>query len=196
MTSTNIYAFKPTFLYIKQHTITGKLYFGKTVKNPEKYLGSGTYWTNHINKHGKEHVVTLWYCLFYDEQECTEFALGFSKQQNIIESTDWANLMFENGINGGAVENNHFKAYNLLPKTKEWKEKRKISYKGRTLNPNIYTEERTNKIKNTAIINSSPTFPCPFCAKLLPSYGGGQKNHIRSCILNTKREIKKYNKRK
>lgn len=36
--------FEPTYLYIKQHSITGKLYFGKTVKNPEKYNGSGSPW--------------------------------------------------------------------------------------------------------------------------------------------------------
>lgn len=43
--------FRPTFLYIKQHTITGKLYFGKTSKNLDKmlsYKGSGKYWLDHI----------------------------------------------------------------------------------------------------------------------------------------------------
>ena len=54
----NIYT--PTYLYIKQHALTGKLYFGKTVQNPEVYKGSGTHWTNHIKKHGKEHIKTLW----------------------------------------------------------------------------------------------------------------------------------------
>ena len=29
--------FKPTFLYIKQHTVTGKMYFGKTGKNNPNY---------------------------------------------------------------------------------------------------------------------------------------------------------------
>jgi hypothetical protein len=102
----NIYSetkpFKPTFLYIKQHSVTGLLYFGKTTrKDPEKYMGSGVHWTRHINKHGKEHVVTLWYCLFYDKQECKEFALSFSKQQNIMKSKMWANLIEENGTNYG-----------------------------------------------------------------------------------------------
>jgi hypothetical protein len=31
--------FKPTWLYIKQHTVTGLKYFGKTTRNPEKYKG-------------------------------------------------------------------------------------------------------------------------------------------------------------
>jgi hypothetical protein len=87
--------FKPTFLYIKQHTITGLMYFGKTTKNPEKYLGSGSYWVRHIKKHGKQYVINLWYCLFYNELECREFALQFSKQHNIVESKEWANQIPE-----------------------------------------------------------------------------------------------------
>ena len=90
--------FKPTFLYIKQHIVTGKLYFGKTVGNPEKYLGSGSYWKNHIKKHGKEHVVNLWYCLFYDKDDCTKFSLNFSEQNNIVASNEWANQALENGL--------------------------------------------------------------------------------------------------
>lgn len=94
---------KPTFLYIKQHTITGKLYFGKTVSNPEKYLGSGRYWKKHINKHGKEYVVNLWYCLFYDKQTLIDLARTFSIQNNIVESLDWANEIIENGVDGGST---------------------------------------------------------------------------------------------
>ena len=109
--------FKPTFLYIKQHTGTGKLYFGKTTRSHDKmisYLGSGKHWTRHIAKHGKEYVATIWYCLYYDELECSKFALSFSKNQNIVESADWANLKDENGTTGGhhgkdqTGENNHF----------------------------------------------------------------------------------------
>lgn len=93
--------FIPTYLYIKQHSVTGKLYFGKTIRNPEKYYGSGTRWLRHINKHGKEHVVNLWYELFTDREELTNFALHFSQKMNIVESSQWLNLIPENGINGG-----------------------------------------------------------------------------------------------
>ena len=98
----NIYPskFQPTYLYIKQHSITGKLYFGKTNNNPENYNGSGTHWKRHIKKHGKENVITLWYCLFYTQEECVEFSLNFSEQQNIVESEDWLNLKLENGLDG------------------------------------------------------------------------------------------------
>ena len=97
--------FTPTFLYIKQHSVTGLLYFGKTFgihRKVDKYPGSGKYWSNHIRKHGKEHVITLWYCLFYDRDECKNFALSFSKLHNITESKAWANLKPETGEDGGA----------------------------------------------------------------------------------------------
>lgn len=96
-------SFKPTYLYIKQHSVTGKLYFGKTFRDPEKYKGSGTHWLRHIKKHGKEHVVTLWYCLFYDKEELTKFAIQFSEQQNIVKSDDWLNLIEENGLSSTPI---------------------------------------------------------------------------------------------
>ena len=93
--------FIPTYLYIKQHSITGKLYFGKTIKNPETYYGSGVHWRRHIKLHGIEHIETLWYCLFFDVESIQEFALNFSKEQNIVESTLWLNAIPETGIGGG-----------------------------------------------------------------------------------------------
>lgn len=101
MSSENIYTnFKPTFLYIKQHTITGKLYFGKTTKNnPELYTGSGTYWLRHLKKNGSN-ITTLWFCLFLDQETLTSFALSFSKNNDIVKSNDWLNLQDENGIDG------------------------------------------------------------------------------------------------
>lgn len=91
----------PTYLYIKQHSVTGLKYFGKTTKpDPIKYLGSGKYWKSHIKKHGKEHVVTLW-CQLFDTQELlTDFALLFSEHWDIVNSKVWANLILENGLDG------------------------------------------------------------------------------------------------
>lgn len=91
-------SFLPTFLYIKQHTKTGKLYFGKTVlKDPVKYKGSGTYWQNHINHHGVSDVDTLWYCLFTEEETIKDFALMCSSMWNIVGDDSWANLITESG---------------------------------------------------------------------------------------------------
>ena len=93
---------KPTYLYIKIHSKTNLLYLGKTVKDPEKYLGSGIYWLNHIKKHGKEYVKTIWKSNIYiDEVLLKEDALKISKFFNIENNSKFANLIPENGINGG-----------------------------------------------------------------------------------------------
>jgi hypothetical protein len=93
--------FQPTYLYVKQHSITGLKYFGKTIQNPIKYLGSGKYWKPHIEKHGKEYVETIWFHIFNDIDLLVEFALFFSEEYNIFESNNWANQKPENGLDGG-----------------------------------------------------------------------------------------------
>jgi hypothetical protein len=103
MTSTIIYSpITPTYLYIKQHSVTGLKYFGKTTKlNPYKYPGSGTYWTKHFKKHGKKYIKTIWVSDLYYDTSIVEIALHFSIENNIVESDDWANLKLENGLDGG-----------------------------------------------------------------------------------------------
>jgi len=94
--------FQPTYLYVKQHSVTNLKYLGKTIKkNPEKYLGSGKYWSPHRKKHGNQHVETPWYCLFTEEAELVKFALMISAQWDIVNSDEWANLIPENGLDGG-----------------------------------------------------------------------------------------------
>jgi len=100
--------FKPTFLYIKQHSVTGKLYFGKTArKNVERYTGSGIHWGRHVSSHGKDKVVTLWYCLFTDIDTLVNAALEMSVIMNITDSGDWLNFKPESGLDGGS-----FKGFN------------------------------------------------------------------------------------
>lgn len=92
----------PTYLYIKQHSITGLKYFGKTCrKDPYTYNGSGKHWARHIKKHGKEYIITLWVSDLYYDTSIVEPALHFSEENNIVKSTDWANLKPENGLDGG-----------------------------------------------------------------------------------------------
>jgi len=95
--------FKTTYLYIKQHAITGLKYFGKTTKSdPVKYKGSGTYWMRHLKDHGN-HVNTLWYQLFENEFELREYALNFSREHQINSSKEWANIILEDGLDGVVV---------------------------------------------------------------------------------------------
>ena len=112
MTSTSIYTpIKPTYLYIKQHSITGLKYFGKTSKDPYKYPGSGTYWLRHITKYGKQFVKTLWVSDLYYDTSIADIALHFSKENNIVESNNWANLILENGLDGGIPLTEEAKLY-------------------------------------------------------------------------------------
>jgi hypothetical protein len=88
-------------LYVKQHGVTKLKYFGKTTrKDPMKYCGSGSYWSRHIKKHGKQYVETINVWQFDCLEEATKFALKFSEENNIVESTEWANLTPENAKDG------------------------------------------------------------------------------------------------
>lgn len=93
--------FIPTYLYIKQHTVTGKLYFGKTTsKDPIKYLGSGKTWVRNYKKHGKEHIITLWFQLYDNIFDLVSDAFSMSNSFNIVKSSLWMNLKPENGLDG------------------------------------------------------------------------------------------------
>jgi hypothetical protein len=95
--------FKPTWLYIKQHQTTGLKYFGKTTTvDPYTYNGSGKYWKKHLQAHGYD-ISTVWCRLFTNKSELTEYSINFSKEHNIVESAEWANLKIENGLDGAPI---------------------------------------------------------------------------------------------
>lgn len=93
---------KPTYLYIKTHK-TGLKYFGKTIKDPFVYKGSGVVWLRHIKKHGNDVSTEVLNngLPFITPETLSEAALKFSKDNNIVKSTEWANLMDEDGLTGG-----------------------------------------------------------------------------------------------
>lgn len=108
--------FQPTWLYVKRHTHTGLLYFGKTVKEDvEKYKGSGKRWLNHLRKHGND-IETVWKYKYYTSESIKEVALWFSELFDIENSSNWANLMKEDGLSGGATKGNR------LPRTENQKQ--------------------------------------------------------------------------
>jgi hypothetical protein len=96
---------KPTYLYIKQHSITGLKYFGKTTtKDPYKYKGSGVDWIPHLKEYGSEHVITtIIFGPCTDSEAISEFAISFSRDNNIVTSNLWANRKIETGLDGGGV---------------------------------------------------------------------------------------------
>ena len=101
--------FKPTYLYIKTHIDTGLRYFGKTSKDPFKYMGSGRYWLSHLKKYGNN-VKTEILGYYIDKNECEKVAVEFSIKNNIVHAVNeenkkiWANQIPENGLDGGATK--------------------------------------------------------------------------------------------
>lgn len=87
------------YLYVKTHNITGLKYFGKTIQDPFKYKGSGTRWKNHLDKHGID-ISTEIIAEYTNVDECKIFASQFSKLNDIVKSSEWANLK-EEDITGG-----------------------------------------------------------------------------------------------
>jgi hypothetical protein len=93
------------YLYVKTHNKTGLKYFGKTTKNnPHEYVGSGKYWKRHLKVHGND-VSTEIVGTFISEAECEQFAIEFSNKNDIVNSNDWANLIYENGLDGAPKGN-------------------------------------------------------------------------------------------
>lgn len=91
------------FVYVKTHRTTGLKYFGKTCKrDPHKYTGSGKYWKRHLRKHGNNYDTDV-IGEFTSEVMCKEFCLKFSRENDIVNSPDWANLQEENGVDGAPV---------------------------------------------------------------------------------------------
>ena len=110
---------KTTYIYIKTHNQTGLKYFGQTKrKDTHRYRGSGLYWKHHIKKYGYD-VTTFIIRSFTNIQECEDFCIWFSKINNIVKSKKWANLVIENGLDGG---NDYWKYHKMSEE-----HKRKIS---------------------------------------------------------------------
>lgn len=93
-------SFNPTYLYVKTHNQTGLKYFGKTTKDPMSYPGSGKYWTRHLKTHGSD-VTTEIIGYYTDIHLCQEAAEKFSSDNDIVNSSLYANLKPETGIDGG-----------------------------------------------------------------------------------------------
>lgn len=93
------------YLYVKTHNKTGLKYFGKTTNpNVFSYRGSGKKWKRHIKKYGYD-VTTEILGSFECVQTCKQVAIDFSKKYNIVNSSQWANLKEENGLDGAPVGN-------------------------------------------------------------------------------------------
>ena len=91
---------RPVFLYMKKHNITGLLYFGRTIKEPFKYKGSGLAWSRHIKEYGND-ISTIWLRMFETEDDLRLFKMArrISLQLDIVNSDRFANKVIESGHN-------------------------------------------------------------------------------------------------
>ena len=97
-----------TILFTKTHKITGLKYFGKTTKTGDafdKYNGSGVHWVNHLKKNGYLVETDIIGVFETSDPLLEQTALKFSKENDIVNSKEWANLIPENGLDGGATRN-------------------------------------------------------------------------------------------
>jgi hypothetical protein len=102
--SDKIASIRPTKLYIKKCSHCDLKYFGKTItEDIEKYPGSGKRWINHIKKHNAKSI-HIWNSDWYYDASITDVARKFCKDNHIVESSLWANLIEENGIDGANRE--------------------------------------------------------------------------------------------
>lgn len=86
-------------LMIKEHTVTGLKYLCITEKESwVRYLGSGSYWRHHLERHGKTVKTTVIYC-DDDRERFSRVCLFLSEYFGVVESDEWANLIPEDGIN-------------------------------------------------------------------------------------------------
>lgn len=120
------------YLYKKTHNVTGMNYLGKTSQDPFKYTGSGTYWKNHIKKHGND-VTTIILKECKDIDELKKWGIYYSELWNIVKSNEWANIRPESGDGGDTSSTPNYQ-----------KNKHLFSHAGES-NPNYkhgkYTEE-------------------------------------------------------
>jgi hypothetical protein len=177
-----------TYLYVKQHSITGLKYLGKTIRDPHNYLGSGIVWTRHINKYGKEHVKTLWVSEPFDDVDLlTEFASFLSEELDIVNSDKWANLVVENGVTGGAIRTGATLSEETKEKIRKKAFGRKVSLETRLKMSSRHkgksqTENQKRAMTEYNKSRNLPELECPHCNKI-GSYMAMHRWHFKNCKL-------------
>jgi hypothetical protein len=94
---------KPTALYVKTHNKTGFKYFGKTTRLDciHTYKGSGIHWRRHLKVHGSDYTTEL-LGIWQDKNRLVDFAIKFCRQNDVVKSTKWANMVLEEGLQGAS----------------------------------------------------------------------------------------------
>jgi hypothetical protein len=130
--------FKPTFLLVMEHNVTGLKYFCKTtlLDRVYRYKGSGVAWTKHLKEFGRD--VTVGVLGFYiDAKRCFDAAKKFTEENDIVNSKEWANLIPETGKNGASLYGDKNPFYGKHH-SEETKQKLKLAITGKSYNKGAY----------------------------------------------------------
>lgn len=136
------------YLYLKTHNVTGLKYLGKTVKNPYEYKGSGKHWQRHIKKYGYD-VTTEILLETTDSKQLREVGLLYSSMWNIVQSSEFANLIPEGG-DGNSPGSKH---------SEKTKERMAYSRKGKS-----FSVETKKKLSKAKMGNKNPNYGKKFSA--------------------------------
>ena len=128
------------YLLIKTHNITNLNYLCKFTERsdnirytPFKYKGSGKYWKRHLKVHGNNIKTKILY-KGTSKKNFSKKALYWSHFYDVVNSNKFANLIHENGLDGGGVKGRKL--------TEEHKKKISLYFKGRK-----HTDETKEKIR-------------------------------------------------
>ena len=176
---------KPARLYIKQCPHCGLKYFGKSIKEDiEKYEGSGRVWSRHLKKYGVN-PIHLWNSDWYYDTSIIRFATKFSNLNKIVESKKWANLIIENGINGG--DSSH---------TINYEERDKRNFEKYGVSCVFKSQEVIDKMKSARVkkygvewASQSPEIQIAIKTNNLQKYGVDNPNKLE----RRKEEVKNHN---
>lgn len=175
------------YLYLKTHNKTGLKYLGKTVKDPHQYNGSGVYWKNHLAKHGHDIKTEI---LFEstDEKKFREVAMKYSKDWDIVNSSEFANMMVEQGqggVNSGSFKKGHKswnKGVSMTPEAKARLQEGRRKYQDEW---HLYNVKKvrvgtwTPPADNTSLLNKT-RLTCPHCNKE-GNVGNMKRWHFDNC---------------
>lgn len=135
------------YLYLKTHKITGKKYFGKTVQDPFTYMGSGTYWKEHLKRYGNFVNTEI---IFQTEckKELKEKAIYYSNLWNIAENKEFANYILEMGDGGNTSDSPKYQDWlENVARNKNSEYNKMLSERMKKNNP-IFNPEIAKKVHN------------------------------------------------
>lgn len=106
------------YLMLKTHTVSGIKYLCKTSKqDPYKYSGSGKIWKRHLKKYGY-YFTTEILATCSTIEELKQLGLYYSKLWNIVENTEFANLVVESGDGGPTMQGKKMPEHHNINKSR------------------------------------------------------------------------------